>query len=170
MIKIRRAIGANIIIMLLFVNLLTPVAYASVQETITITGDNFLVDTLNGVDAIYRQGSSDGSSQIYSCAAYVKKYYKDVYDVSIYNLFYNKTPKCYGGEKITIVTEPMIGDIAACNTNRSTTHWAIVKEVNKDNTVTLIEQNWKWRQGGKTVTVKNRTVEVKSIRFYRLAD
>ena len=49
-----------------------------------------------------------------------------------------------------------------------TTHWAIVKQVNKNGTVTLIEQNWKWNQGGSTQTVLNRKIKTSSARFYRL--
>lgn len=164
--KIRVFLGVILAFTLFFVGIGVPVAQAA--DTIIINSNEFVADTLNGVDAIYRPGGSDGSDAVYSCAAYIKKYYKEVYDVKVYNLFYNSTPKCYGGEKFTKVTEPQIGDIAACNTSHGSTHWAIVKKVNEDDTVTLIEQNWKWKQGGKTVTVKNRTAETNSIGFYRL--
>lgn len=166
--KVKRTSGLFLAVILFFVN--PYIVQAAQQELVTITKENFTVDTFNGVDAVYRPGSSDGSSPVYSCAAYIKKYYKEVYDVSLYNLFYNKAPKSYGGEKVIKVSEPRIGDIVACDTDHGTTHWAIVKELNGDGTVALIEQNWKWTQGGKTVTTKNRTVEVSDVRFYRLKD
>lgn len=158
------------LICLFSVNLLTPVSQASETKIVTISKKKFVSDTLNGVNAIYRPSNiySEGRNTTYSCAAFVKKYYKEVYGVSAYNLFYNKIPNTYEGEKFVLVTKPQVGDIAASNTSKSSTHWAIVKEVNKDNTVTLIEQNWKWMQNSKTVTKINRTVVISNTRFYRL--
>jgi surface antigen len=53
-----------------------------------------------------------------------------------------------------------VGDIAYKNN-----HWSIVKKVNSDNTVTLIEQNWKW--GGNQCKA-NRTVATSSLKYFRL--
>lgn len=131
------------------------------EKTITITKTGFVADSFNGVDAIYRPGGNDGSSATYSCAAFIKKYYKKMYDVSVYNLFGGNTPKTYEGEKITSVKSPKAGDIAYKNG-----HWAIVKKVNDNDTVTLIEQNWKW--GGNQCKV-NRTVDTTSLKYFRLA-
>lgn len=128
---------------------------------------NFVADTFNGIKAIYRKGGSDGSSKTYSCAAFVKKYYKKIYKKNVYNLLYNRTPLVTGG-KVKKVSKPQTGDIVGSNTNHATTHWAIVKAVNPDNTVTLIEQNWKWQRGGRTYTIVNRRIKTSSARFYRL--
>lgn len=137
------------------------------KQIVVKKSTNFTADSFNGVKAIYRKGSSDGSSQTYSCAAFVKKYYKKVYKKTVYNLLYNRTPLVTGGS-VKKVSTPQVGDIAAMNTSHSTTHWAIVKAVNSDNTVTLIEQNWKWTIGSRTYTVINRKIKVSSARFYRL--
>lgn len=139
------------------------------KERLIIVKKNsrFVLDSLNGVKAIYRRGRSDGSSSTYSCAAYVKKYYKKVYKKTVNNLFYGRTPNVYG-DSFVRVKKPRVGDIAAVNTNHGTTHWAIVKKVNSNKSVTLIEQNWKWQQGGSTYTKKNRKIKNSSVRFYRL--
>lgn len=126
-----------------------------------------VVDSLDGVKAYYRKGGNDGSNKFYSCAAYVKRYYKTVYGKDVYNLFYNRTPQTYD-DSFVKVNKPQIGDIVAMNTGHGTTHWAIVKKVNKNGTVTLIEQNWKWTQGGSTKSVLNRKVKCSKVRFYRL--
>lgn len=135
-------------------------------QTISIRKAKQVVDSLDGVKAYYRRGRNDGSNKFYSCAAFVKRYYKKVYGLDVRNLYYNRTPQTED-DKFVKVTEPQIGDIVANNTGHGTTHWAIVKKVNK-NTVTLIEQNWKWNQGGSTVSVLNRKVKIKKVRFYRL--
>ena len=131
------------------------------EKTLTITKSGFVADTFNGVDAIYRKGSNDGSNATYSCAAFIKKYYSEVYNVSVYNLFGGSTPKTYEGKKITSVKEPKVGDIAYKNS-----HWSIVKKVNDNDTVTLIEQNWKWN--GNQCKI-NRTVSTSSLKYFRLA-
>lgn len=130
------------------------------EKTLTITKAGFVADSFNGVDAVYRKGPNDGSSKTYSCAAYIKKYYKKMYDVSVYNLFGGATPKTYEGKKIGSVKSPKVGDIAYKNG-----HWAIVKKVNDNDTVTLIEQNWKW--GGNQCKI-NRTVDTSSLKYFRL--
>lgn len=132
------------------------------EETLTITKNKFVADSFNGVDALYRKGSNDGSNATYSCAAYIKKYYKTVYNVSVYSLFGGSTPKTYEGDKFISVKSPKEGDIAYKNG-----HWSIVKKVNADDTVTLIEQNWKWN--GNQCKI-NRTVDSSTLQYYRLAD
>ena len=126
------------------------------------------VDTLNGVKAYYRKGPNDGSNKFYSCAAFVKRYYKQVYGMNVYNLLRNRTPLAEG-DSFKRVKTPRIGDIVAMNTNHGTTHWAIVKSISENGSIiTLIEQNWKWSQGGSTVSVKNRKVKTSKVRLYRL--
>lgn len=146
----------------------TDAAISYKTKTLNITkSSRQVVDQLHGVKAYYRRGGNDGSDKFYSCAAFVKRYYQKVYGRKVDNLFYNRTPHAYGDTFIK-VSKPQVGDIVAMNTSHGSTHWAIVKKVNKNGTVTLIEQNWKWNQGGQTKSVLNRKVKVKSARFYRL--
>lgn len=126
------------------------------------------VDTLNGVKAYYRKGSNDGSNSFYSCAAFVKRYYKKVYGVNVNNLLYNRTPHAEG-DSFEKVKNPRVGDIVAMNTGHGTTHWAIAKSISEDgSSIVLIEQNWKWTQGGSTISIKNRKVKTSKVRLYRL--
>lgn len=137
------------------------------EKTLTITKEGFVADSFNGVDALYRKGRSDGSSSTYSCAAYIKRYYKEVHGVSVNNLFGGRTPMSSKGT-FKLVKTPQAGDVVACHSTGGSNHWAIVKQVNDDNTVTLIEQNWKWSQGGQTVCKSNRSISFSSGKFYRL--
>lgn len=52
-------------------------------EYVTITSEMQVVDTFNGVDAVYHPNAADGSDTTYSCAAYVKRYYNSVYGVGV---------------------------------------------------------------------------------------
>jgi len=134
------------------------------EDTLVVKNDSYVSDTFKGVDAIYRPGKSDGTNATYSCAAFIKKFYKEVYDVSVYNLYGGSTPLTYEGDDFESVDTPHVGDIAA-----TSSHWAIVKSVDKENEeVVLIEQNWKWQQGGQTVCKINRTLSISSLNFYRL--
>ena len=137
------------------------------SQILTITKDGFVADSFQGVDALYRKGRSDGSSTTYSCAAYIKRFYKEIYGVSVNNLFAGRTPASSKGTFKSVKT-PEAGDIVACPSSSGSNHWAIVKQVNDDNTVTLIEQNWKWSQGGQTVCKINRSISISSGKFYRL--
>lgn len=176
--KKHRALLSLILIMAFFI--ISPSAYAAeaVQATdieaslaevnlkediLSVTKSSFVSDTFNGVDALYRPGRNDGSNSTYSCAAFVKKYYKTVYDVTVNNLYGGSIPNAVNRDSFIRADKPQVGDIVA-----EPSHWAIVKAVNEDDTVILIEQNWKWQQGGKTVTKINRIVKNKNVVFYRL--
>ncbi|MSS62841.1 CHAP domain-containing protein [Lachnospiraceae bacterium WCA-693-APC-MOT-I] len=136
-------------------------------QIITIKGSNFVADTLNGVEALYRTGGNDGSNATYSCAAYIKRYYKENFGVSVNNLFGGRTPNASKGN-FRSVKKPQVGDVVACSSTSGSNHWAVVKKINNNNTVTLIEQNWKWSQGGQTLCKINRSISVASAKFYRL--
>lgn len=137
------------------------------EQILTITKEGFVADSFQGVDALYRKGRSDGSSTTYSCAAYIKKFYKEIYGVSVNNLFAGATPRSDKGT-FKLAKTPEAGDIVACPSTSGSNHWAIVKQVNDDNTVTLIEQNWKWSQGGQTVCKINRKISISGAKFYHL--
>ena len=93
------------------------------------------------VDAVYTNGPHSGSDPVYSCAAFVKKFYEQVYGIGVYNLHSTKsTPLVYYNKgSFSITEQPQVGDIVRDNTR---THWAIVKAVSGD-TVTLIQQNYR---------------------------
>lgn len=93
------------------------------------------------VDAIYTNAAHSGSDPIYSCAAFVKKFYQQVYGINVYNLHSSvSTPLVYDNKGSFIITDtPQVGDIVRDN---GRTHWAIVKEVNED-TVAIIQQNYR---------------------------
>ena len=88
------------------------------EQLLTITKEGFVADSFQGVDALYRKGRSDGSSTTYSCAAYIKKFYKEIYGVSVNNLFAGATPRSSKGT-FKLVKTPEAGDIVACQIGRA---------------------------------------------------
>lgn len=144
----------------------TQVSFAATQW-VTIEGNNFVIDSFHGVDAVYTSEANDPADTTYSCAAYVKKYYQQIYQVGVFNLMDEGPPVVRdGGAGFQKVTEPQEGDIVfwPVSTNGNN-HSAIVKKV-EGKTVTLIEQNYKT---GK-VAALNRTITYpsKEFQFYRL--
>lgn len=110
-------------------------------------GDEIYVSSNMEVDAITINGSrvsayyaprstvsNYDSSEIYSCAAFVKRFYRLIFGVNVDNLFSGRKPNVDKGTFV-LTTNPQIGDIAA-----TINHWAIVRFVS-GNAVTLIEQN-----------------------------
>lgn len=136
------------------------------EKIIVIKGTKYVADTFHGVKALYRAGGNDGTNATYSCAAFVKRYYAQVYGVTVNNLLAGCTPMSSKGT-IRKVSSPKEGDIVATSSG-SGNHWAIVKNVNNNGTITLIEQNWKWQQGGKTMARVNRKVKASACKIYRL--
>ena len=133
--------------------------FATSQETVLILNDGQIIDTFNGVPAIYITGTGNSNTGTYSCAGYVNNYYKTVYGIGVSNLVMDKTPVAtYGSFFQTANPEP--GDIGYHrNGNGTGGHWFIIKEVNSDGAMYVIEQNWKWASDGKTYCYKNRRVE-----------
>ena len=109
--------------------------------SVKITQSGQVVDsiTVNGkkVNAVYAPkwsvGNYDGDAT-YCCAAFVKKFYKNVYGVDVWNLYPGNVPAVSVGS-FSKTASPKVGDIAA-----NSGHWAIVKAVS-DGKVTIIEQN-----------------------------
>ena len=93
------------------------------------------------VEAVYSNQSHSGSDTTYSCAAFVKKFYKEVYGIGVYNLNSpTSTPLVYDNKgSFNKTSKPQVGDIIRDNTR---THWAIVKNIS-GNTITVVQQNWK---------------------------
>lgn len=127
-------------------------------SSVEITSDGQIVDTFNGVPARYIRGSGNSNTGTYSCAGYVKAYYSQVFGVSVYNLLSGRTPAVsqsgYSFRSISSDIRP--GDVV-----RLPGHWAIIKAVS-GNTLTLIEQNWKWVSNSRTYASVNRTVTLGS--------
>ena len=144
-------------------------AEASAYTEVAITEAMQVTDSLNGVDTWYRPGRNDGSNETYCCAAYVKRYYEEVYGVKIRGLIGQVIPNVVsGGDYLIVVDDPQTGDIIRERTDHGTTHWAIVKEVKDDGTVIAIEQNWKYRSGGQTIARVDREMEDSRCTYLRL--
>ena len=96
--------------------------------------------TVNGVtvDAVYRPyDSSVNYDTTYSCAAFVKRFYSQVYGRSVSGLMTTTSIPVIDSGAFAQTNSPQVGDIIRDN---ESVHWAIVKEVSGD-TVTVIQQN-----------------------------
>lgn len=103
---------------------------------IKITKANTIVDsiTFNGttVNAIYKpkKGVSNyNSDSTYCCAAFVSRFYKQVYGITVNNLYPGNTPNVASGTgRFVKTSSPKVGDIYG-----NSGHWAIVKAVSGNN-------------------------------------
>ena len=136
---------------------------ANAASTVQITYAGQVIDTFNGVSAIYRTGLSDGSDTTYSCAAFVKKYYNSVYGVDVWNLLTGKTPTA-GSGSFSQTSSPESGDIGYQTNSKGSGHWFIIKSVS-GSTYTIIEQNWKWQSGSAYYCTKERQVSTSTSGF-----
>ena len=108
---------------------------------VPITGDGFVADTMNGVEARYNLYGPT----LY-CVELVVRYYQEVYGLEIRcsdsgpavlnndDLYFEKTD------------DPQPGDVmfgSAAARGKSNNHWALVK-ANNGSSLTLFEQNWRW--------------------------
>lgn len=166
------------ILLLLLIPMIWTTVYAQTGVKITYAGQIVDSITFNGVtvNAIYAPRASVKNypgDTTYSCAAFVKKFYKQVYGVEVYNLLRaGGGPLVSGGKGgFSKVSSPQIGDVVHYLTS-TTTHWCIVKSVSSDKKqVTVIEQNG-WNDAnyisarvGKTYNVGDSTVT-----FYRYSN
>lgn len=127
----------------LCVSLFVPKIFAA-DETlditfIPITGDGFVADTMDGVDAIY---NLDGGPL---CSDLIERYYKAIYGVQVQ---LGGAPIVTGGDGwFEEVAVPQHGDVlyASAEARGSCSHYALCRSVDLDaGTVTLFEQNWSW--------------------------
>ena len=154
-------------IVLLCAVLFIPVlpVYAGVYwgERVKITEDDTVLDTItvNGVtvEALYSpisvmtQEVYDNSE--YSCSAFAKRFYRDVYGVELAIGNTNSdAPVAYNGGTFVETSTPVVGDLVTKKTGGS--HYAIVKEVNGDSAV-LIEQNL-WSDRTNDIALKGRAL------------
>lgn len=124
-----------------------PAVYAKMKvgTPITLTETNQILETItyNGitVEAAYTNGAYSGSDPVYSCAAFVKKFYSGVYGIEVYNLISKDSIPMvyYNMGSFSLTSQPQVGDIVRDNTR---THWAIVKSVDGD-IITVVQQNYR---------------------------
>ncbi len=138
------------ILLLLFLQVQSkdiPTAYAKMKvgTPVTLTEPGQILETItyNGitVEAAYTNGSYSGSDPVYSCAAFVKKFYFRIYGIEVYNLLSKESvPLVYHNMgSFSLTDQPHSGDIVRDNTR---THWAIVKSVEGD-IITVVQQNYR---------------------------
>lgn len=108
-------------------------------EFIPITGDGFVADTMDGVDAIYDLSGGP------VCSDLVERYYAEVYGVDVQ---LGGAPVVTGGSgHFEETAVPQHGDIlyASAAARGSCAHYALCRSVDEAaGTVTLFEQNWTW--------------------------
>ncbi len=107
---------------------------------VSIAGGKVDSITVNGVtvDALYEPYDyGTNTDTTYSCAAFVKRFYSQVYGRDVYNLNSTTSVPLVDQGNFYKTSSPKVGDILRDN---QSVHWAIVKEVN-GNTVTVIQQN-----------------------------
>ncbi len=140
-------------------------------ERIQITYDGQCVDEFNGVKALYKTGTGNTNTGEYSCAGYVTKYFRQVYGFSVSNLLQGATPQTDNSQySFSQTSSPQSGDVCYHQNSSGGGHWMIIKSVS-GNSVTVIEQNWKWASNGSTYAAKNRTFttsDYNNVKFFHL--
>lgn len=107
---------------------------------VSISGGKVDSITVNGVtvDALYEPYDyGTNTDTTYSCAAFVKRFYSQVYGRNVYNLNSTTSVPLVDQGSFYETNSPKVGDILRDN---QSVHWAIVKEVD-GNTATVIQQN-----------------------------
>lgn len=152
---IRRLLVLVLCLSVLSVGMTASAAEGTIDVTyVKITGENFVADSLHGVDALYnRYGST------YLCIEYITRYYQEVYGLNVQP--YGSGPQVIDNEQywFELAKTPEPGDILFAHASRRSkwyNHWAIVKDYDPATGVmTLIEQNWRWNgQAGINRTMK----------------
>lgn len=112
-------------------------------DFVKITGDGFVAETFNGVDARYNLYGRT----IY-CNELVERYYRELYGITVRCT--NSGPVVVGSDayRFRQTTCPRPGDIMFGSARARGTgynHWAICREMNTETgEVTMFEQNWRW--------------------------
>ncbi len=110
---------------------------------VKITGDEFVADTFNGVEARYNL-----YGRTYYCSEFITRYYAQVYGLTVRTG--DGGPKIVGddGYWFELAETPKPGDIlygSAAMRGKGYSHWALVKSYDAETGImTLIEQNWRW--------------------------
>lgn len=147
--RARKLVTRVVVLMLCVAALCACVQISAYERTLDctylkITGDGFVADTFNGVQARYNLYGR----RLY-CTELVERYFDEVFGLNV---------DCRGaGGPVVVGTEeywfektekPIPGDVlfgSARARGVGYNHWAICKEVDTENgTMTLFEQNWRW--------------------------
>ena len=141
---------------------------AHAEEVVPITYDGMATDSFQGIEANYITGTGNSNTGDYCCAGYVIKFYKQLYGVDTYNIniVWGMPTVVKPGHDVRLVevSEPKPGDMMQSLTY---SHVGIVKAVEGDKAI-LIEQNYKWSEGGQTVAAVEREIGFDEAHFYRL--
>jgi hypothetical protein len=108
---------------------------------IPITGEGFVADTFNGVDAMYNL-----TGDTLYCSELVIRYYKEVYGIDIVLAGGSMSVQNNANYYFEQTDTPAPGDVmygSAEARGKDYNHWAIVKAVD-DDSVVCFEQNWRW--------------------------
>lgn len=188
----KRLLSTVFLFVILLCLLPTNALAASTTTWVEITQTGQVVDsitfqgkTINAIYAPYMTFGSvtyeDGTigyyyngHQTYCCAAFVKRFYQEVYGVSVTNLLVGGTPTSTSAS-FQKTTTPVVGDIVSFSNSQGKygSHWAIVKTVNSDETVTLIEQNhWKEYAPNRVHAAVGYTISItdSAYQFYHMSN
>lgn len=143
-----------------------------IPSEVLVTQEPQVIDELNGVQAICRPGGREDYDPVYNCTALVDNYYWDRYRIVI--LWWmpepNVIPLTHQEVPFTVTETPEVGDIGFQRNDEGGQHWFLVKRVNEDGSITVIEQNYKWVEDGQTWCSVNRRVrfgETPGLKFFR---
>ena len=155
----RKALLTSLLCILLLLSLLSPAIAAgeTVRSTsVKITSDHYITDTFCGVPAYYNKNSN------IQCNEYIMRFYD--HEFGLYVFAYSNTGLIMmsNGYEFQKTTVPKPGDVyyaPAEKRGKPYDHWAIVKQYNaKAHTITLIEQNFSYTEGGIKYASVNREV------------
>lgn len=138
----RAAAAACCALLLLTLALPAGAAEGTISCTyIPITGEEFVAETMNGVEARYNLYGST-----YQCVELVIRYYQEVYGLEIRCAQGNLTVLNNDDLYFVETDDPQPGDVlfgSAAARGKGYDHWALVRSNNGDS-LTLFEQNWRW--------------------------
>lgn len=124
----------------------TPYAHGiTTTSKVEITKDGQVVSSIlyNNIltQAIYTPKANVANyntDTTYCCAALVKRFYANVFNVTVYGLFSTTSVPVVTQGGVYETTNPKAGDIVRFN---NYTHWAIIKKIDTKGNITLLEQN-----------------------------
>lgn len=140
------------------------------EQTVEVTREGQEINSLDGVYAICRPGGREDDDPYYSCVALINYYYNAVYNMSVQNMFLGETPLTDELQAFHVTDSPQVGDIGYQTNDEGGPHWFILKRVNEDGSYTVLEQNWKWVEDGRTYATINRRVSydtTPNLKFFR---
>ena len=139
-------LGFVAIILLFCLLAAVPCAYGiTTTSRVEITTDGQVVDSIlyNNIltQAIYtpkENVTNYNTDTTYCCAALVKRFYSNVFNVTVYGLLSTSSTPIVTKGSFYEVQSPKAGDIVRFN---NYTHWAIIKKIDSSGNITLLEQN-----------------------------